>query len=133
MLKALHYCHNVVNLIHRDIKPDNIMINHNNEAILIDFGVSGLLEDKQEDVTKQTIGTYCYYPPEMFKAKADKKIDSKVDIWALGVTMFYLLTGSHLFEGIKEEDKLRKQICEIPVNLDCIRNPDTKEILSKML
>ena len=46
MLKALHYCHNVVELIHRDIKPDNIMINHNNEAILIDFGVSGLLEDK---------------------------------------------------------------------------------------
>ena len=46
MLKALHYCHKVVKIIHRDIKPDNIMINHNNEAILIDFGVSGLLEDK---------------------------------------------------------------------------------------
>ena len=65
----------------------------------------------------------------MFKAKADKKVGKKVDIWALGVTMFYLLTGTHLFEGIKEEDKLRKQICEIPVNLDCIRNPDTREIL----
>ena len=34
-------------LIHRDIKPDNIMINHNNEAILIDFGVSSLLDDKK--------------------------------------------------------------------------------------
>ena len=40
----------------------------------------------------------------MFKAKADKKVGKKVDIWALGVTMFYLLTGTHLFEGIKEED-----------------------------
>ena len=58
MLKALHYCHNVVKLIHRDIKPDNIMINHNNEAVLIDFGVSGLLEDKNSDPTKQTVGTF---------------------------------------------------------------------------
>ena len=52
MLKALYYCHNVVNLIHRDIKPDNIMINHNNEAVLIDFGVSALLEDKKDDPSK---------------------------------------------------------------------------------
>ena len=48
MLKALHYCHNVVmapkKVIHRDIKPDNIMINHNNEAVLIDFGVSALVD-----------------------------------------------------------------------------------------
>jgi serine/threonine protein kinase len=49
MVKALHYCHNVVmapsKVIHRDIKPDNIMINHNNEAVLIDFGVSALVEE----------------------------------------------------------------------------------------
>ena len=40
MLKALHYCHKVVKVIHRDIKPENIMINHNQEAVLIDFGMS---------------------------------------------------------------------------------------------
>jgi len=44
MLKALHYCHNIIKVIHRDIKPDNIMINHNNEAVLIDFGVSALVD-----------------------------------------------------------------------------------------
>ena len=69
------------------------MINHNNEAILIDFGVSGLLEDKQEDPTKQTVGTKLYYAPEMFKKKEERCIGPSVDIWALGVTMFYMLTG----------------------------------------
>ena len=42
MVKALHYCHNVVNVIHRDIKPENIVVSHNEEAVLIDFGVSFL-------------------------------------------------------------------------------------------
>ena len=58
MLKALYYCHKVVKVIHRDIKPDNIMINHNNEAVLIDFGVSALQEDKKDDPSKQTVGTF---------------------------------------------------------------------------
>ena len=45
MIKALHYCHKVIGVIHRDIKPDNIMVNHNDEAVLIDFGVSALVEE----------------------------------------------------------------------------------------
>jgi serine/threonine-protein kinase CHEK1 len=49
MLKALHYCHNIIKVFHRDIKPDNIMINHNNEAVLIDFGVSTLMEEQKNE------------------------------------------------------------------------------------
>lgn len=45
MLKALYYCHTVAKVIHRDIKPANIVINHNNEAVLIDFGVSAIIEN----------------------------------------------------------------------------------------
>lgn len=45
MTKALYYCHKVIGVIHRDIKPDNIMINHNDQAVLIDFGVSALVEE----------------------------------------------------------------------------------------
>ena len=44
ILKAIYYCHNVIKVIHRDIKPENIMINHNGEAVLIDFGVSALVD-----------------------------------------------------------------------------------------
>lgn len=63
MLKALHYCHTVANVVHRDIKPDNIMLNHNNEAVLIDFGVSALVEDYKNN---SNIGSYLYFAPEMF-------------------------------------------------------------------
>jgi serine/threonine protein kinase len=49
MLKALHYCHVVAKVVHRDIKPDNIMLNHNDEAVLIDFGVSEIV-DNPEDI-----------------------------------------------------------------------------------
>lgn len=56
MLKALYYCHKVVNVIHRDIKPDNIMVNYNNEAILIDFGVSAIVEG-QNDILKENRGS----------------------------------------------------------------------------
>ena len=49
LIRALFYCHKVVKVIHRDIKPDNIMVNHYGEAVLIDFGVSALVEDKEDD------------------------------------------------------------------------------------
>ena len=51
MLKALHYCHKVVKVIHRDIKPDNIMLNHNDVAVLIDFGVSAIIEGEDDYIT----------------------------------------------------------------------------------
>jgi serine/threonine protein kinase len=44
ILKALYYCHKIIKVIHRDIKPDNIMVNHNEEAVIIDFGVSALVD-----------------------------------------------------------------------------------------
>jgi serine/threonine protein kinase len=66
MLKAIHYCHNVIKVIHRDIKPDNIMINHNDEAVLIDFGVSALC-DGNDDELNNTQGSYMFFAPELFE------------------------------------------------------------------
>ena len=66
MIKALCYCHKTAKVIHRDIKPDNIMINHNNQAVLIDFGVSAIV-DKPEDVAmSSSMGSYLFFAPEMF-------------------------------------------------------------------
>ena len=65
MIKALHYCHNVIGLIHRYIKPDNIMTNHNDEAVLIDFDVSALVKETDQNYLQQNVGSYIFFAPEM--------------------------------------------------------------------
>ena len=64
-------------MIHRDIKPDNIMINHNEEAVLIDFGVSALIDHQANDnMNNVVMGTLKYYAPEMVQTKS-KNTDDK--------------------------------------------------------
>jgi serine/threonine protein kinase len=76
------------------------MINHNEEAVLIDFGVSFLVDQQEDDQMKTTnIGTYNYYAPEMWEKKEDKEGNiiynrgELTDLWALGITFFRLVTG----------------------------------------
>ena len=103
LLKALYYCHKIIKVIHRDIKPDNIMINHNNEAVLIDFGVSALVDKQEDDELSNNMGSYMFFAPEMFRGKNTqiKVRGERTDIWALGVTLYYLLCGRYPFEAAK--------------------------------
>lgn len=102
MLRALFYCHKVVKVFHRDIKPANIVIDHNNNAVLIDFGISSIKE-QDDDILKHTGGSPLYYAPEMFTHGQDKGIElngDKIDIWALGITLFYMTQGKTPFDSV---------------------------------
>lgn len=105
MLKALHYCHVVAKVVHRDIKPDNMMINHNNEAILIDFGLSEIVDRPEDAIIKSNMGSYMFFAPEMFN-KAFEVHGERTDLWALGVTFYYLLTGEYPWKNIKSKIQL---------------------------
>lgn len=78
MLKALYYCHEVVGLIHRDIKPDNIVLNHNDIAVLIDFGISALVEETDLTKMDMNMGSYMYFAPELFNPQTD--LDNSLEI-----------------------------------------------------
>ena len=92
---ALKYC-NDKNIIHRDIKPNNIFIDKNNSAILADFGISKILERKTEEALT-CIGTKVYVAPEMLLRK---KHSFSFDIWSLGILLFELCTLNHPLEFI---------------------------------
>ncbi len=85
ILRNLHSCTPPV--IHRDFTPDNLMIDRNKNLKLIDFNVAEQLEASD---TNAVVGKHAYIPPEQFRGKACEQSD----IYALGATMFYLLTAA---------------------------------------
>ena len=130
MLKALHYCHHVAEVFHRDIKPDNIMLNHNDEAILIDFGVSALKGNNEFIQTK--MGTLLYFAPEMFQSGGKEFNGSLTDLWALGVTFYFLLTGRHPIEANNFFD-LKTKVLEDEIDFDLIKQDGPRALLKKLL
>ena len=129
MLKALHYCHKVVKVIHRDIKPDNIMLNHNDIAVLIDFGVSAIIEGDDDCLTGSNMGTYYFFAPEMFQDQKGKVRGEKTDLWALGITFYQLLTGRFPCQDAKDPCHLKELILEREIDFEIIKDKEAREVI----
>ncbi len=95
---ALAHAHEM-NLIHRDIKPDNILVTKKGVVKVADFGLAKALDDEDMSMTQSGtgLGTPLYMPPE--QARDAKHVDQRTDIYALGCTFYYFLTGKLPFEG----------------------------------
>jgi serine/threonine protein kinase len=96
--KALGYAHQQ-EMIHRDVKPSNILITTTGEPILTDFGVAKIIDDNATmDLTgtHATVGTPEYMAPEQVTAKT---VDHRADIYALGVVFYEMVTGRKPFQA----------------------------------
>jgi serine/threonine-protein kinase len=104
---ALREAHHL-GLVHRDVKPDNVMLCRRGEddfVKLLDFGLVKDVENEQtRDVTKQlrVLGTPRYMSPERIRDPAD--VDARSDIYALGAVGYFLLTGRHAFDSEDSTD-----------------------------
>ena len=82
------------NIVHRDVKPSNIIITRENVAKIVDFGLARMVATANATQSISNTGTLPYMAPEQILGEA---IDQRVDVWALGVVLVQMLTGSHPF------------------------------------
>ncbi len=95
-LSALDYAHQH-GVIHRDIKPANMMLTPAGLVKLMDFGIAKASTDQRLTMTGTTMGSLYYMSPEQIKGAAH--IDSRADLYSVGVSLYELVTGKRPFDG----------------------------------
>lgn len=96
VLAALDYAHQH-GVIHRDIKPANMMLTRSGLVKLMDFGIAKASTDQRLTMTGTTMGSLYYMSPEQIQGAAN--LDSRADLYSLGVSLYELVTGKRPFDG----------------------------------
>jgi tRNA A-37 threonylcarbamoyl transferase component Bud32 len=102
---ALHYAH-AAGIVHRDVKPGNILLGPNGRVWLTDFGIARLLGDvARHTKTGLTIGTAAYLAPEQVRGEA---VTPAADVYSLGLVLLEALTGQRVYQGSPTEAALAR-------------------------
>ena len=127
ILRALQHAHDK-GIVHRDVKPQNIMLLENGTIKVTDFGIARFSHSETRTVTEKAIGSVHYISPEQAKGELT---DEKADIYSVGIVLYEMLTGKLPFDGdsavavalmqVNDEATLPRMInSEIPVGFDQI-------------
>jgi eukaryotic-like serine/threonine-protein kinase len=113
ILEALEYSH-LAGVVHRDIKPGNVMVTDAGQVKVMDFGIARAVSDSSSTVAETTaiIGTASYFSPEMAKGEP---VDARADIYSAGIVLYELLTGRPPFRGENPIAVAYQHVSEAPV------------------
>ncbi|MFT4214416.1 MAG: Stk1 family PASTA domain-containing Ser/Thr kinase [Microbacterium sp.] len=114
ILEALEYSHRA-GVVHRDIKPGNVMVTDAGQVKVMDFGIARAVSDSSSTVAETTaiIGTAAYFSPEQAKGEP---VDARADLYSAGVVLYELLTGRPPFRGDSPVAVAYQHVSETPAS-----------------
>ena len=121
-------------VVHRDLKPDNLFLTHDGQVKVLDFGTARLKEIGSERTDTQSgvlMGTPSFMPPEQARGLWDE-VDARSDLWALGATMYTLLTGHHVRSAKSTNHELFRAMTE-PVPSILVARPDLPRASARVI
>lgn len=113
ILEGLSHAHSF-NIVHRDVKPSNIIVTANNELKILDFGIARILEKARLTRLGHLVGTLEYVSPEQLQGW---ETDERADLYSTAVVLYEMLTGRLPFEKSTDYDLIKSQIEEKPKSL----------------
>lgn len=131
LILGIEYLH-AQGVVHRDIKPDNLLLTDDDVLKIVDFGVSEMFEKPEDMRTAKSAGSPAFLPPELCIAKHGDVSGTAADIWSMGVTLYCLRYGYipfnkpgvlEIYEAIKEDTPV------IPDD----ENPHLKDLLMRLM
>ena len=114
-------------IIHRDIKPQNVLILDDGRVKITDFGIAMALNNNELTQTNSVMGSVHYLPPEQASGSGST---IKSDIYSLGILMYELITGKVPFKGDNAVEIAIKQMKD-PIPSVCAQNPEIPQSIEK--